>query len=102
MKTTFFTYSLQIKAVNSEVNALIEKRMMSNDPKDDKLSLFRQQASIIARKKEGRADSLHEAKEELVQAKQELVEKRESAKNLEGEEVLKGDDVSGNSLVLKK
>ncbi|XP_030837564.1 intraflagellar transport protein 81 homolog isoform X2 [Strongylocentrotus purpuratus] len=82
----------QIKAVNSEVNALIEKRMMSNDPKDDKLSLFRQQASIIARKKEGRADGLHEAKEELVQAKQELVEKRESAKNLEGEEVLKGDD----------
>ncbi|XP_041482844.1 intraflagellar transport protein 81 homolog [Lytechinus variegatus] len=82
----------QIKAVNSEVNGLIEKRMMSNDPKDDKLSLFRQQASIIARKKEGRADALREAKEELIQAKQELTEKRESAKNLEGEEVLKGDE----------
>ncbi|XP_041483124.1 intraflagellar transport protein 81 homolog [Lytechinus variegatus] len=82
----------QIKAVNSEVNGLIEKRMMSNDPKDDKLSLFRQQASIIARKKEGRADALREAKEELIQAKQELAEKRESAKNLEGEEVLKGDE----------
>ncbi|XP_063967113.1 intraflagellar transport protein 81 homolog [Lytechinus pictus] len=82
----------QIKAVNAEVNGLIEKRMMSNDPKDDKLSLFRQQASIIARKKEGRADALREAKEELIQAKQELTEKRESAKNLEGEEVLKGDE----------
>ena len=67
--------------------------MMRNNPTDDKLSLFRQQASIIARKKEGAADTLHEAKEELSQAKQELSEKRDMAKNLEGEEVLKGDEV---------
>lgn len=82
----------QIKAMNSEVNGLIEKRMMRNDPTDDKLSLFRQQASIIARKKEGAADALHEAKDELSQAKQELAEKRDAMKNLDGEEVLKGDE----------
>ncbi|XP_071499018.1 intraflagellar transport protein 81 homolog [Diadema antillarum] len=82
----------QIKAMNSEVNGLIEKRMMHSNPTDDKLSLFRQQASIIARKKAGAADALREAKEELLQARQELADKREAAKNLEGEEVLKGDE----------
>ncbi|XP_072180227.1 intraflagellar transport protein 81 homolog [Diadema setosum] len=82
----------QIKSMNSEVNGLIEKRMMHSNPTDDKLSLFRQQASIIARKKAGAADALREAKEELLQARQELADKREAAKNLEGEEVLKGDE----------
>ena len=34
---------LQITALNSEVNQLIEQRMRSGDPTEDKLSLFRQQ-----------------------------------------------------------
>ena len=29
--------------MNAEVNQLVEKRMMSGDPTDDKVSLFRQQ-----------------------------------------------------------
>lgn len=37
----------QIRNINIEVNQLIEKRMMSNDPIDDKLSLFRQQVYFI-------------------------------------------------------
>ena len=32
-----------MKATNAEVNQLVEKRMMSGDPMEDKLSLFRQQ-----------------------------------------------------------
>ncbi len=35
----------QIRDTNKQVNELIEKRMMSGDPMDDKLSLFRQQVS---------------------------------------------------------
>ena len=35
-----------MREVNAEVNQLIEKRMMSGDPMDDKLSLFRQQVLI--------------------------------------------------------
>jgi intraflagellar transport protein 81 len=35
-----------MREVNAEVNQLIEKRMMSNDPIDDKLSLFRQQVCL--------------------------------------------------------
>ena len=34
---------LQIRQTNTEVNQLVEKRMMSGDPLDDKLSMFRQQ-----------------------------------------------------------
>lgn len=37
-----FTFS-QIKEVDSQINQLIEKRMMRNDPMDDKLTLYRQQ-----------------------------------------------------------
>ncbi|KAK6306536.1 hypothetical protein J4Q44_G00234610 [Coregonus suidteri] len=42
----------KIRENNIKINHLIEKRMMRNDPMDKKLSLFRQQASIITRKKE--------------------------------------------------
>ena len=35
----------QIKQLSAEINTLIEKRMVRNDPIDDKLSLFRQQVS---------------------------------------------------------
>ena len=31
--------------MNGQVNNLIEKRMMSGDPREDKLSLFRQQVN---------------------------------------------------------
>ena len=36
-------FHLQIKQLSVEINSLIEKRMVRNDPIDDKLSLFRQQ-----------------------------------------------------------
>ncbi|XP_033126976.1 intraflagellar transport protein 81 homolog [Anneissia japonica] len=82
----------KIKNLNMEINGLIEKRMMRNDPLDDKVSLFRQQASIIARKKEAAAESLKEAKDEVMSLQQEIQEKRETVKGLQGEEVLKGDE----------
>ncbi|KAJ0067822.1 hypothetical protein NL108_011044, partial [Boleophthalmus pectinirostris] len=62
----------KIKDVDSKINQLIEKRMMRNDPMDDKLTLYRQQASIIIRKKEAKAEELQEAREELSNAEKEL------------------------------
>ena len=41
---SFFPF--QITALNSEVNQLIEQRMRSGDPTEDKLSLFRQQVLV--------------------------------------------------------
>ena len=67
--------------------------MMSTDPTDDKLSLFRQQAAIISRKKEGAAETLQEVREDLVKAELEFEEKRSVLKETDGGEVLKGDEV---------
>jgi len=99
----------QIKALNSEINGLIEKRMVRNDPIDDKLSLFRQQASIIARKKEAAGEKLHDAMDELQSLESEVAKKREVIKEADGEEILKGDEfkryvnkLRGKSTIYKK
>ena len=43
---TAVSFFPQITALNSEVNQLIEQRMRSGDPTEDKLSLFRQQVLV--------------------------------------------------------
>lgn len=99
----------RIKQLSAEINTLIEKRMVRNDPIDDKLSLFRQQASIIGRKKEAVAEKLQEAMDELSNAESDLQKKKELLKESEGSEVLKGDEfkryvnkLRGKSTVYKK
>ncbi|XP_015780913.1 PREDICTED: intraflagellar transport protein 81 homolog [Acropora digitifera] len=99
----------RIKLLSTEINSLIEKRMVRNDPIDDKLSLFRQQASIIGRKKETVAEKLQEAMDELSNAESEFQKKKELLKDSEGSEVLKGDEfkryvnkLRGKSTVYKK
>lgn len=44
---SFVLYIHQIKQLSAEINTLIEKRMVRNDPIDGKLSLFRQQVSYF-------------------------------------------------------
>uniref|UniRef100_UPI003AAF553B intraflagellar transport protein 81 homolog isoform X2 n=1 Tax=Centroberyx gerrardi TaxID=166262 RepID=UPI003AAF553B len=83
----------KIKEVNSQINQLIEKRMMRNDPMDDKLTLFRQQASIIIRKKEAKAEELQEAREELAAAERELAQRTSQARDQDGDEVIRGDEL---------
>nr|XP_046203571.1 intraflagellar transport protein 81 homolog [Oncorhynchus gorbuscha] len=82
----------KIRENNIEINLLIEKRMMRNDPIDDKLSLFRQQASIIIRKKEAKAEELQEAREELAALDRELNQKNSQARDQDGDEVIRGDE----------
>lgn len=36
----------EIKSVNSDINRLVEKKMMHNNPAKDKLALFRQQVNV--------------------------------------------------------
>ncbi|KAF7656569.1 hypothetical protein LDENG_00039170 [Lucifuga dentata] len=83
----------KIKESDSQINQLIEKRMMRNDPMDDKLTLYRQQASIIGRKKEAKAKELQEAREELTAAERELRQKTDQAGGSDGEEVIRGDEL---------
>ncbi|GFR67031.1 intraflagellar transport protein 81-like protein [Elysia marginata] len=82
----------KIKELNAEVNQLIEKRMRSGEPADDKHSLFKQQAGIIAHKKEAAAQALRAARDEYSQVVQEVEHKRQVVSSAEGGEVLKGED----------
>ncbi|KAL6114709.1 ift81 [Pungitius sinensis] len=82
----------KIRDVDSQINQLIEKRMMRNDPMDDKLTLYRQQASIILRRKESKAEELQEAREELATAEREL-RQRSSQTGEAGGDVIRGDEL---------
>ncbi|PAA94343.1 hypothetical protein BOX15_Mlig015875g1, partial [Macrostomum lignano] len=87
-------YRAKMREVNAEINQLIEKKMMAGDVRDDKASLFRQQASIVSRKKAAAAEALREAREELNRAEEELQARRETLEANRGqqgggEEVLK-------------
>ncbi|XP_074525696.1 intraflagellar transport protein 81 homolog isoform X2 [Halichoeres trimaculatus] len=83
----------RIKAVDSQINQLIEKRMMRNDPMDDKLALHRQQASIIIRRKESKAEELQEAREELAASERELRQRSSQAHASDGGGVIWGDEL---------
>ncbi|XP_029296543.1 intraflagellar transport protein 81 homolog isoform X1 [Cottoperca gobio] len=83
----------KIKEADSQINQLIEKRMMRNDPMDDKLTLYRQQASIIIRRKESKAEELQEAREELATAERELRQRSSQAQASDGGEVVRGDEL---------
>ncbi|XP_072271992.1 intraflagellar transport protein 81 homolog [Pyxicephalus adspersus] len=98
----------KIQEVNAEINQLTEKRMR-NDPTDDKLSLFRQQAAIISRKKETKAEELQDAKEEINTLEREIAQKSSLVRDSDGSEMLRGDEfkrylskLRGKSLVFKK
>ncbi|XP_078106521.1 LOW QUALITY PROTEIN: intraflagellar transport protein 81 homolog [Sander vitreus] len=82
----------QIKEVDSQINQLIEKRMMRSDPMDDKLTLYRQQASIIIRRKESKAEELQEAREKLAAVKRGL-RQRSSQASSDGGEDIRGDEL---------
>ncbi|XP_029422467.1 intraflagellar transport protein 81 homolog isoform X6 [Nannospalax galili] len=82
----------KVSEVNTEINQLIEKKMMRNEPIEGKLSLYRQQASIISRKKEAKAEELQEAKEKLANLEREVSVKTHQTREFDGTEVLKGEE----------
>ena len=51
---------------------MTEKRNVTSDPTVDKLTLFRQQAAIIARKKESTAERLNDARAEVAHVEEEV------------------------------
>ncbi|XP_030901392.1 intraflagellar transport protein 81 homolog [Melopsittacus undulatus] len=83
----------KINEVNAQMNQLIEKRMVKYEPANSKLSMYRQQASIMSRKKEAKAEELQAAKEELSSVEKQMQQKTSQAHELEGSEVLKGDEL---------
>ena len=65
----------QIEETKAELSVLMEKHMPGSDPVQDKLTLFRQQAAIISRKKQTEAESYKAALDELASVEAELKER---------------------------
>ncbi|XP_048370574.1 intraflagellar transport protein 81 homolog [Sphaerodactylus townsendi] len=82
----------KISEVNAQINQLIEKRMMKYEPIDSKFSMYRQQASIISRKKAAKAEEVQAAKEEMTNLERQMLQKSNQAQEMSGTEVLKGDE----------
>ncbi|NXY90753.1 IFT81 protein, partial [Alcedo cyanopectus] len=83
--------TVKINEANAEVNQLTEKRM-KYEPIDRTLSMYRQQATVISRKKEAKAEELQAAKEELASVERQVLQRTNQAHELEGADVLKGDE----------
>lgn len=81
----------KIKQLN-QANQEMEKKMTRTDPMDDNLTLYRQQASIIARKKEAKAEEVQEAREELAAVSREVSAKSSQARGQGGVEIIRTDE----------
>ena len=82
----------RLREVNQEIKEISDRKNVSSDPMEDKLALFRQQAAIIARKKETTAEKLHDTRSSLGQAEEEIREKKQHVSSFSGETVLRGED----------
>lgn len=82
----------QIATLNLELARVREEKMPGKDPAWDKLVLFRQQASIIARRKEAAIEEYKMIMDELANADKDLQSKREQLKDYDGGIVLREDE----------
>nr|CAD7195114.1 unnamed protein product [Timema douglasi] len=82
----------QLQVINGEINQLVERHLATKNPSEDKLAPFRQQAAIIARKKETTAELLGELRGKLTSLNDELDERQNQLKELAGEAVLGGEE----------
>ena len=82
----------KLKEVNTQAKEISDKKNVSSDPMEDKLTLFRQQAAIISRKKETTAERLNDARAALTSSEDEVRDKKSQVGSFAGETVLKGED----------
>ncbi|KAJ3103095.1 Intraflagellar transport protein 81 [Phlyctochytrium planicorne] len=92
MESDFLRLDAEIKELSDVTAKLAEKRLIKNNSGDDKLALFRQQATIIARKKEGTAQRLAIVTEQVTKLKEELEKKEDQLKSAAGSKVLRGEE----------
>ncbi|GAB1598445.1 intraflagellar transport protein 81 homolog [Argonauta hians] len=82
----------QLQDLHTEVNQLIEKKGILSNGSDDKLHLFRNQATIVARKKEEKVEEVQKLREEINKLSQLYESKKQLLKESGGGEVLRGED----------
>lgn len=79
--------------VNAEIQALIERKMASNSNTDSELGPFRNQAAIIANKKQEISNTVMELKNKMNAIDAEISEKEEVLMTLVGGPLLQGDNL---------
>ncbi|XP_029639051.1 intraflagellar transport protein 81 homolog [Octopus sinensis] len=82
----------QLQDLITEVNQLIEKKGILSNGGDDKLHLFRNQATIVARKKDEKIEEVKKMREEINKLSQQYESKRQLLKETGGGEILRGED----------
>lgn len=71
---------------------MVEKHLATQNVSEDKNAPFRQQASIIAKKKENKAEQLGELRNALSNIEEEFEEKQGKLKELAGDTILRGEE----------
>lgn len=80
-----------IRQLNNEITALTEKQA-KNNPQDDKLTMFRQQAALVAKKKQEKQEKLKLLEEDRNHLRSELSDKEEACEGIKGSKILKGEE----------
>lgn len=63
---------MQKEEVLARISQLMEKRALESDPTEDGLALYRQQCSIVSRKKESCAERLNQLRQEVTSLETQL------------------------------
>ncbi|KAI8435128.1 hypothetical protein MSG28_003505 [Choristoneura fumiferana] len=83
----------KIAIVNSEMEQLVQRRLASAGPQEDKLAPFRQQAAVIRRNKEASAARADELAAALRDHEATLADLQSQVRNLLGDTVLRGEEL---------
>ncbi|XP_068629995.1 intraflagellar transport protein 81 homolog [Battus philenor] len=83
----------KLSAVNSEIEQIVQSRLATAGPQDDKLAPFRQQAAIIKRNKEASAERVNELTASLKEYEAALADLQSQVKQLLGDMVLRGEEL---------
>ncbi|CAH0604608.1 unnamed protein product [Chrysodeixis includens] len=83
----------KIAVVNSEMEHLVQRKLASAGPQEDKLAPFRQQAAVIRRNKEASATRVHELAATLKDHEATLADLQSQVRQLLGDTVLRGEEL---------
>lgn len=75
---------LQVDQAMQDIQIFIEKTMLANDPRDEKLAQFRQHAAVIANNKQLATEQYMEMKEEFGLIYRQIEEKESELQNIIG------------------
>ncbi|XP_075970080.1 intraflagellar transport protein 81 homolog [Anticarsia gemmatalis] len=92
-RSDLVTVQDKIAVVNSEMEQLVQRKLATAGPQEDKLAPFRQQATVIRRNKEASATRVHELAATLKDHEATLADLQSQVKQLLGDTVLRGEEL---------